>query len=313
MTPAACPSGGSGAKPTRQSRRETIRTRASPRAWLRDHRAAGRLAVGPFLAYYHTSQWRPRRRSREEASLSVRRASASVLPLLPSLAGAEGAIAPQVLRLLREAIVRGELLPGSLVSEAELAQRLGVSRQPVREAFIKLQEAGLLSVRPQRGTVVQRISLEAVHGARFVREAVEAAVARAAAEARPAALPARLEALIAEQETAARRADAAWFLRLDEAFHRAIAEGAGLAFAWTSLEPIKAQMDRVRFLSFEGATPLPDLIRQHRAIAEAIAAGAPDAAEAAMRAHLREILSSLPRIAAAHPDFFEPPRKEDAP
>jgi DNA-binding GntR family transcriptional regulator len=72
-------------------------------------------------------------------------------------------------------------------------------------------------------------------------------------------------------------------------------------------------MDRVRFLSFEGATPLPELIRQHRAIAEAIAAGRADAAEAAMRTHLREILASLPRIAAAHPDFFEPPRKEDAP
>lgn len=245
--------------------------------------------------------------------MSARHATTPAPSLLATLADAEGSIAPQVLRQLRQAIIQGELPPGSLVSEAEIARRLGVSRQPVREAFIKLQEAGLLSVRPQRGTVVQRISIEAVHGARFVREAVEAAVARAAAEARPPALPARLEALIAEQEIAARRADAAGFLRLDEAFHRAIAESAGLAFAWTALEAIKAQMDRVRFLSFEGATPLPELIRQHRAIADAIAAGRAEAAEAAMRAHLREILSSLPRIAAEHPDFFDPPRKEDAP
>jgi DNA-binding GntR family transcriptional regulator len=245
--------------------------------------------------------------------MSVRHASTPAPSLLASLADAERSIAPQVLRQLRQAIIQGELPPGTVVSEAEIARRLGVSRQPVREAFIKLQEAGLLSVRPQRGTVVQRISLEAVHGARFVREAVEAAIARAAAEARSPDLAVRLEALIAEQEAAAGRADAVGFLSLDEAFHRAIAEGVGLAFAWTSLEVIKAQMDRVRFLSFEGATPLPELIRQHRAIAEAIAAGRADAAEAAMRTHLREILASLPRIAAAHPDFFEPPRKEDAP
>ncbi len=240
-------------------------------------------------------------------------------PSLLSLPEASGSIAPQVLRLLREAIVRGDLAPGSVVSEAEIARHFGVSRQPVREAFIKLQEAGLLSIRPQRGTVVSRISVDAVFDARFVREAVEVAVVRAAAEVRPAALPARLEGLIAAQERAAEAADASAFLRLDEAFHRAIAEGIGRSFAWTALEAIKAQMDRVRFLSFEGATPLPVLIRQPRAIAEAIAVGAPAQAEAAMRAQLCEILARRPRNAEAHSDYFEPAsqgrtasRKEEA-
>lgn len=224
---------------------------------------------------------------------------------LLALDDAMGAIAPQVLRALRQAIVQGELLPGATLSEAEIARQLGVSRQPVRESFIKLQEAGLLSVRPQRGTVVQRISVDTVIDARFVREAVEAAVVREAAQARPAGLADRLNALIAAQQEAASRADAPDFLRLDESFHRAMADGIGRGFAWTALEGIKAQMDRVRFLSFEGATPLAELIRQHRAIVEAIAAGDPDRAEAALRRHLREILASLPRIAEAHPDYFE--------
>ena len=64
------------------------------------------------------------------------------------------AIAPQVMRALRDAIVRIELTPGTVISEADIARRFGVSRQPVREAFIKLQEAGLVAVRPQRGTEV---------------------------------------------------------------------------------------------------------------------------------------------------------------
>ncbi len=216
------------------------------------------------------------------------------------------AIAPQVLGALRDAIIRSDLPPGTALSEAEVARRLGVSRQPVREAFIKLNEAGLLSIRPQRGTVVQRISVSGVLNARFVREAVEVAVAREAALARPRGLDAELAGLIAAQERAAAAADAPEFLRLDEAFHRAIAEAVGRGFAWTTLETLKAQMDRVRFLSMEGATPLPDLIRQHRAIAEGIAAGEPDRAEAALRTHLREILASLPRIAETHPNYFVP-------
>jgi DNA-binding GntR family transcriptional regulator len=217
----------------------------------------------------------------------------------------EDAIAPQVMRALRDAIVRLELPPGAAISEADIARRFGVSRQPVREAFIKLQEAGLLAIRPQRATLVQRISEAEVMNARFVREAVEAAVAREAAELRPVGLVPRLRHLIAEQERAAAVEDGGSFLRLDEAFHRALAEGIGRGFAWTLLEGIKAQMDRVRFLSFEGATPLSELIRQHRAVADGIAAGSPEAAEAAMRRHLREILASLPRIAEAHPDYFE--------
>jgi DNA-binding GntR family transcriptional regulator len=216
----------------------------------------------------------------------------------------EEAIAPQVMRALREAIVRIELPPGAVISEADIARRFGVSRQPVREAFIKLQEAGLLAIRPQRGTLVQRISVAEVMNARFVREAVEAAVAREAAEICPAGLPERLRALVAEQAGAA--ADRVAFLRLDEAFHRALAEGIGRSFAWTVLEGIKAQMDRVRFLSFEGATPLEEIIRQHQDILEAVSAGNPGEAEAAMRRHLREILASLPKIADAHPDYFEP-------
>lgn len=222
-----------------------------------------------------------------------------------TLVDQQDAIAPQVLRALREAIVRIELPPGAIISEADIARRFGVSRQPVREAFIKLAEAGLLAVRPQRGTQVTRISVDQVVNARFVREAVEAAVAREAAEQVPPGLAERLAQLIAQQEEAAAAEDGVLFLRLDEAFHRGLAEGIGRGFAWSVLEGIKAQMDRVRFLSFEGATPLADIILQHRAILQAVSAGDPARAEAAMRRHLREILASLPRIAEAHPDFFE--------
>ncbi len=82
---------------------------------------------------------------------------------------------------LREAIFAGQLVPGTPLSEKEVSDMFQVSRQPVREAFIKLVEAGVLQVLPQRGTFVKRISPRKVREGRFIREAIETAVVRKAA------------------------------------------------------------------------------------------------------------------------------------
>ena len=83
-------------------------------------------------------------------------------------------ITPQVAQLLRDRIIRNALKPGNRISETEIAKTYDISRQPVREAFIKLQEQGLLQVLPQRGTIISRIAYQAVLDARFLREAIEA-------------------------------------------------------------------------------------------------------------------------------------------
>ena len=89
-------------------------------------------------------------------------------------------IARRIAEQLRDAIVTMRLKPGDTISESEIASRFGVSRQPVREAFIQLAEQELLRIRPQRPTEVVRISIRGVLNARFVREALEVAVARKA-------------------------------------------------------------------------------------------------------------------------------------
>ena len=94
--------------------------------------------------------------------------------------GRAGSIAEQVFRTLRSSIVTMRLTPATALSEQDIADRLNVSRQPVREAFIKLSEIGMVRVLPQRGTFVVKISAKAVTDARFVREAVECAIARRA-------------------------------------------------------------------------------------------------------------------------------------
>ena len=210
----------------------------------------------------------------------------------------------RVFDAIRQAIVQLQLRPGNLLSEAEVARQLGVSRQPVREAFIKLAEVGLVEVRPQRGTFVVLISAREVRNARFIREAIEVAVVRKAALEASAAQVEILRGIVMAQERMAAAGDHIGFLRLDEDFHEALAHSADCDHAWRVLESLKAQMDRVRWLSMPNATPIETLITQHRAVVDGIEARSPEAAEAAIRAHLGEILHSLPRLAAEHPELF---------
>ncbi|RDJ22940.1 GntR family transcriptional regulator [Bosea caraganae] len=214
-------------------------------------------------------------------------------------------IAPQLVQVLRQAIIAVELRPGEALSEKEIAGRFGVSRQPVREAFIKLAEAGLVQVLPSRGTYVMKISMRAVANARFVREAVECAIARAATTLITPAQVARLRALIEGQRNAAALDDHAGFSVLDEDFHQLLAEIVDCDYAGRVVEGARAQTDRVRYLSLPGASPAPLLISQHVAIVDAIEARDADGAETQMRKHLREILNALPRIAHDHPELFE--------
>lgn len=233
--------------------------------------------------------------------------AAGIAALADGAAGARQAtIGYRVFRAIKQAIVRGQLAPGYPVSEAELARKLGVSRQPVREAFIKLSEVGLVEIRPQRGTFVQLISRREVENARFIREAIEVAVARRAAEVATPEGVAPLSRLLDEQERCGDHPDQSQFLALDDELHRAIAILADCEHAWRLVEDLKAQMDRVRFISISNATPVEIIIAQHHGIVSAIAANDPDAAEAAIHVHLREILNSLPMIAQDNSGAFVP-------
>ncbi len=215
-------------------------------------------------------------------------------------------IVPQLIQVLRQSIVEMRLKPGEAMSEKEVAAHYGVSRQPVREAFIKLSEAGLLQVLPSRGTFIVKISVRDVLNARFVREAIECALVKTAAVLVTPRDLERLDRLIAEQIEAAGSSDPGRFYDLDEAFHRTIAECCECEPALRVIESARAQMDRVRFLSLPEATPISVLIAQHRAIVEGMRRHSGEMAEEAMRLHMREILSALPRLAQQFPDMFDP-------
>lgn len=210
--------------------------------------------------------------------------------------------------VLRQAIIRMVVAPGQALSEKEIADLFAVSRQPVREAFIRLSESGLVEVRPQRGTYVVRISRQAVLEARFIRESLEVAITLEATKGQfPPIVLMELNELIARQRGCIERQDHDRFFALDEMFHRTLAISAGQAMAWNVIENVKAQLDRVRYLSIPDSTPIPKLADQHQAIVNAIAAADSQAAVEAMSLHQREILHSLPELERRFPEMFEEP------
>lgn len=215
------------------------------------------------------------------------------------------ALGPQIKRILVQRILTNVLRPGERLSENEISALLGVSRQPVRDALIRLGEAGLVRALPQRGTEVTRIDLQSVDSGRFLREAAELAVIREAAlKATPLAIK-TMDRIIGAQERAVKQEDHATFLALDDELHFTFAASIGHGDVWRTLQNVKLQMDRVRYLSLPDATPGKLLIEQHRAIVRALRAHDRELAQAAMRTHLSELLSSLPQLVRRLPDYFE--------
>tara|TARA_R110002020_G_scaffold110733_5_gene255811 strand:+ start:1159 stop:1836 length:678 start_codon:yes stop_codon:yes gene_type:complete len=215
----------------------------------------------------------------------------------------EETMAMRVVGALRDEIVTMALKPGDVISESDIAGRYGVSRQPVREAFIRLAQQGLLLIRPKRATVVKKISPEGVRQSRFIRESIEVEIVRRLA-ASPGDAEAVLKGLIADQEAASAANDSRRFHTLDELFHRTLARLAGVEYAWQLIDDHKMQLDRVRYLTL-GASSSRVAIDEHVVIAAAVAAGDVPKAEAAMRAHLARAEILLGQTISAHPDYFE--------
>lgn len=198
-----------------------------------------------------------------------------------------------------------KMTPGEPIVEKELCDQFAVSRTPVREALLSLADEHLVEIRPQIGTFVARINLPAIRDAMVIRRALErVSVREAAARATPADAR-RLGGILTEQERHTGRDGFFRFHAADEALHQAIADIAGHPNIWRVIRQEKAQVDRGRLLMMPQLRRRKLVVEQHRRIIDAIAAGDPDTAEAAMDEHLKDVLPSFARIQIDYPDYFE--------
>lgn len=210
----------------------------------------------------------------------------------------------QIYRILRRDIVHCLIPPGTPLSEKEVSLRFDVSRQPVREAFIKLAENGLIQIRPQRGSYVNKISLSQVRNGCFVRQAIECAVARRAAMLITDAQSYQLEQNLNQQRTAIDRQQLIDFFQLDDEFHQLLSNIADCQLAWDTIENIKAAIDRVRYMSLDHVSSPEMLISQHYEIFDALQKRDGDAVDKAMTLHLQEISESVLLIRQENRDWF---------
>jgi DNA-binding GntR family transcriptional regulator len=212
---------------------------------------------------------------------------------------------------LHRQILALDLPPGSKMSEVDVARGMGVSRQPVRDAFYRLSTLGFLTIRPQRATVVSPISEAAVMQARFIRAAIEAETVRLACERLGQDDLTALDDVLDQQRASVAARDPLAFHTLDDAFHREICQRTGHGYAWDIIRENKAHMDRVRFLSLSFASQ--DAFGDHVEVVAAIRARDPARAMAAMHVHLARIKQQIRRIRGEHGAFFEgDPAPEDA-
>ncbi|WP_299820737.1 GntR family transcriptional regulator [uncultured Roseibium sp.] len=198
------------------------------------------------------------------------------------------------------------LKPGDRISEADIAAKFGVSRQPVRDAFSRLESLDLLLIRPQRATEVRRFSSREIEKSRFVRAAVEKEVLDLAARRCDAAGAALLNDCIAAQRKVIADKNYEAFGDLDYAFHQALCRIARVDFAFDVISAEKAKVDRLCTLGLAKQDRMPQLLKDHEMIAEAVKAHDSSAAIAAGVLHLSRLDSTIALISADNSNYFEP-------
>jgi len=211
----------------------------------------------------------------------------------------------QVYERIRDDIVSLRLKPGEALSVNDLAAQFGTSRSPVREAIIRLANEGLIEIFPQSGTRVSPIRMSDVREVYFVRRAVEAALVQHLAREHTSDQVKVLRGILSQQKECVGREDVPGFYKLDEFFHHRIAEFAGYPGVWRLMHVQKFQMDRLRHFVLPMSSRAKKIVKEHKAIIDAIAEGDASGAGEAMDHHLQQVFVIQEVLRSSHPEYFE--------
>lgn len=195
-------------------------------------------------------------------------------------------LAEQVYQHIRTEILADGLSPGTELNEVALAEGLGVSRGPVREAMGRLRAEALVEVRPRRGTVVAGLSKQEFEEAYQVREALEVLAVRLTTPNADARLLRDLEHTLVRMRHCAEHDDEAGFFELNRAFHRAIVVASGNRALARIYEGLTMQMRRYTHRSATLRGDLITSVGEHEAILQAMRRGDAMYASTLMAEHI---------------------------
>jgi GntR family transcriptional regulator, rspAB operon transcriptional repressor len=201
--------------------------------------------------------------------------------------GASRSLSQQAYDHVRSEIVRGRLPVGSVVTESGIAEQLGISKTPVRQALQLLRGEGLLEAGPRRQLVVRGFTEEHRREVADVREALEGLALRRACERMSIDDVDYLHLLLMRQRRAADGGREDDFIDLDEEFHLCIAAGAQLPVVERFLRQLRGFVRLMRLGTRRREGHLQLVLQEHTAIVDALEARDAERAVAALREHLR--------------------------
>jgi DNA-binding GntR family transcriptional regulator len=206
-----------------------------------------------------------------------------------------------VKQALREAILSGELAPGTRLIIDDLANQLGVSPIPVREALQQLQADGYVEIQPFLGTRVTPIEAESVVEVFSLLETTEIVSSRYACLHLPESERLTLRELVAKMDELVRKRDAEAWSQENRRFHQIICDHAGTRLLASVMTKVLDHWDRLHrvFLKEVFADRLPEAQEEHRQILASIEAGDPDRVEAVIRKHNRNALGAYQKYLQA--------------
>lgn len=191
-----------------------------------------------------------------------------------------------VFNTLRQAILTGELKPGERLMEIHLANRLGVSRTPIREAIRKLELEGLVTMIPRRGAEVAQITEKSMNDVLEVRRAMDALCVELACDRISQEELGELKKACDHFEQAVRTKDVKKVAQADVALHDIILQATGNQRLIQLVNNLSEQMYRYRFEYIKDTTQHERLIEEHRIIYESIVKKDKATASKAARMHI---------------------------
>lgn len=209
------------------------------------------------------------------------------------------------LRVLKENIISLALEPGSMVSENEMAVKLGISRTPVREALIELSRVGIVEILPQKGSRIMLIDYALVEESRFLRLVLEREVVRYLSQMEKTPDLSSLDENLRLQTFYVDHPNPEKLLELDNTFHALLFQLANKVqiYGWM-MEGLTVHFDRVRSMSLNTIKDIK-IVSDHQAIADAIAARNPDEAGTLMEKHLSRYKIDEMAIREKYPAYFK--------
>lgn len=207
------------------------------------------------------------------------------------------------LRIIKDNIINLELAPESLISEGELAAKLGLSRTPVREALLELDKVSIIQIVPQKRTRVAPIDYRLVEEACFMREALERSMLQLLCGAGGGMDFSAIEENVRLQYFHLERKDFRTLMQLDDRFHAILFELAQKSQVYRLVQDLTIHFDRVRWMALESVKELK-IVQDHEKILRAVKAGDGALADVLIREHLSRYKFDAAEIRERFPQYF---------